>query len=127
MADSPNPPKQKHHHHHIHHQGCDDEVDILFDDITTMLTLTQGMLDESKYIKDDTRNEALKLFAIVTTTLAPLQLLAGYFGMNFMNPETGLSTIPLMNDRHGPLYFWMACLVLAVAFLAYCRFSAQWI
>ncbi len=47
-------------------------------DITTMLTLTQGLLDEAKYIRDDTRNESLKLFAIVTTTLAPLQLLAGY-------------------------------------------------
>jgi Mg2+ and Co2+ transporter CorA len=46
--------------------------------------------------------------------------------MNFVNSE-GESTIPLMNNPHGPLYFWIACIVLGGGFLAYCRFSRQWI
>lgn len=53
----------------------------------------------AKYIKDDTRNESLKLFAIVTTTLAPLPFLAGIYGMNFVH-EAGNSSIPLMNSPH---------------------------
>lgn len=109
-------------------QGVDDDLEILFDDINTMLVLAQGLLDESKYLKDDTRyvealsffidlgelqrhtlpsllssplsrkvkltllppflsafhrNEALKLFAVMTATFSPLQLLTGYFGTNF--------------------------------------------
>lgn len=79
---------------------------------------------QAKYIKDDTRNESLKLFAIVTTTLAPLQLLAGIYGMNF--EYDGTSTIPLMTSPHGPTIFWVICIVLAVGFLAYCRFSRHW-
>ena len=43
-----------------------------------MLTLAQNLLDEAKYIKDDTRNESLKMFAIMTTAMVPLQFLAGY-------------------------------------------------
>ena len=35
--------------------GVDDDLEILFDDINTMLVLAQGLLDESKYLKDDTR------------------------------------------------------------------------
>jgi len=36
-------------------QGVDDDLEILSDDINTMLVLAQGLLDESKYLKDDTR------------------------------------------------------------------------
>jgi Mg2+ and Co2+ transporter CorA len=58
-------------------QGVDDDLEILFDDVNTMLVLIQGLLDEAKYMKDDTRNEALKLFAVMTTTFCPLQFMAG--------------------------------------------------
>jgi hypothetical protein len=47
--------------------------------------------------------------------------------MNFWDLSADHSSIPLMNHPHGPLYFWIACVVLACSFLAYCRFSRQWI
>jgi Mg2+ and Co2+ transporter CorA len=65
-------------------QGVHDDLHVLYDDINTMLVLAQSLLDESKYLKDDTRNEALKLFAVVTALFCPLQFIAGYFGTNFV-------------------------------------------
>jgi hypothetical protein len=47
-------------------------------------------------------------------------------GMNFMN-EDGLSTIPLMLNPLGPMYFWLICLSSVVAFLSYLRFKKKWI
>ena len=49
-----------------------------------MLTLTQSLLDEAKYIKDDTRNESLKMFAIMTTAMVPLQFVAGYVSHTYI-------------------------------------------
>lgn len=102
-------------------QGVDDDLEILFDDIQTMLVLSQGMLDESKYMKDDTRNEALKLFAVMTATFCPLQFLTGYFGTNFWDVHRNQSSVPLMNHPDGVGFFWLICLVLAAGFLAYVR------
>ena len=41
--------------------------------------------------------------------------------------NTDRSSFPLMNHPNGPLIFWMICWVLASGFLAYVRFSRQWI
>lgn len=51
--------------------GVDDELEILFDDINTMLVLAQGLLDESKYLKDDTRYvDALSSLLILVRRIA---------------------------------------------------------
>jgi len=42
-----------------------------------MLSVAQSILEESKQIKDEDRNETLKVFTVVTTMFVPLQFLTG--------------------------------------------------
>lgn len=32
-----------------------------------------------------------------------------------------------MNHPYGPTIFWVGCVILAVVFLAYCKWSRHWI
>jgi hypothetical protein len=47
--------------------------------------------------------------------------------MNFWDLHNNRSSIWLMNNPNGPLYFWLVCLILAFGFLCYVRFVRKWI
>lgn len=96
------------------------------DDISTMLSVAQSILEESEHVKDDERNESLKIFTVVTTMFVPLQFLAGVYGMNF-TVDGGKSPIPWMDDRNGYCYFWIMCIVIFVIFYCYLRFHKHWV
>lgn len=99
--------------------------DTCVEDISTMLSVAQSILEESEHVKDDERNESLKIFTVVTTMFVPLQFLAGVYGMNF--DFQGTSPIPWMTDRYGYLYFCVSCVMITVVFYYYLRFKKKWI
>ena len=91
-----------------------------------MLSVAQSILEESEHVKDDERNESLKIFTAVTTVFVPLQFLAGVYGMNFAD-AAGISPIPWMHDKFGYFYFWMSCLAILLGFYWYLKFRKKWI
>jgi magnesium transporter len=58
-------------------------------------------------------NEIMKVLTVITTIFIPLSFLAGVFGMNMPIPG---------NDWSGTYpVFWIVCIVIALAMLAWFR------
>merc|ERR1712066_850401 len=53
-------------------------------------------------------NKMLLVLTVATALFAPVQFLAGVYGMNFVNAD-GHPTIPELLWPHGYYYFWAAC------------------
>mmetsp|Transcript_12449 Transcript_12449/g.20412 ORF Transcript_12449/g.20412 Transcript_12449/m.20412 type:complete len:753 (-) Transcript_12449:141-2399(-) len=52
-------------------------------------------------------NRTLFVLTTFTTVFAPMQFMAGVYGMNFQDSH-GKSTMPELNHQHGYIYFWVA-------------------
>jgi len=65
-------------------------------------------------------NNILFVLTVATTIFAPVQFMAGVYGMNFVGPD-GKPTIPELLIPEGYLYFWVVVVFyLAVASLVAC-------
>mmetsp|Transcript_117064 Transcript_117064/g.372724 ORF Transcript_117064/g.372724 Transcript_117064/m.372724 type:complete len:793 (-) Transcript_117064:28-2406(-) len=53
----------------------------------------------------DRQNNILFVLTMVTTVFAPIQFLAGVYGMNFVN-KNGIPTIPELLWKRGYVWFW---------------------
>lgn len=70
--------------------------------------------DQAKQFVSDRLNNTLFALTAITTILMPLQLIAGVYGMNFVDEE-GSPTIPELLLPHGYSYFWQGvCIYLLV-------------
>lgn len=70
----------------------------------------------------DRQNNILFALTIVTTIFAPVQFIAGVYGMNFQD-ESGKPTIPELLWTNGYCYFWG----LVVAYLTVATVLAAWL
>ncbi|CAB9508950.1 transporter [Seminavis robusta] len=68
--------------------------------------------DEYNAYSDRRTNDILYILTLVTTLIVPGQFFTGYYGMNFIDPETELPALPLLNQGGwGVFSFW--CISLA--------------
>ncbi|CAE8630630.1 unnamed protein product [Polarella glacialis] len=63
--------------------------------------------DARKEINADQLNRILFVLTTGTFIFAPMQFLAGVFGMNFVDEETGKAGIPELLWKHG--YSFVCC------------------
>ena len=59
-------------------------------------------------------NEVMKVLTVYAAILLPLSLIAGIYGMNFVN-------MPELEWRYGYLAFWATCVAITVALLFFFR------
>lgn len=67
-------------------------------------------------------SNTLFILTVATAVFAPVQLLAGVYGMNFVNAE-GHPTIPELLWPHGYLFFW----VVVLGYLSLSGLIAKWL
>mmetsp|Transcript_40336 Transcript_40336/g.111093 ORF Transcript_40336/g.111093 Transcript_40336/m.111093 type:complete len:723 (+) Transcript_40336:91-2259(+) len=75
----------------------------------------------------DRQNNILLVLTIVTTIFAPVQFLAGIYGMNFVT-KSGSPAIPELLWTHGYLYFWglTVTYLVVTGTLTFCCLRDQW-
>eukprot|EP00622_Pseudochattonella_farcimen_P003320 FR738468.1.p1 GENE.FR738468.1~~FR738468.1.p1 ORF type:complete len:230 (+),score=15.56 FR738468.1:39-692(+) len=69
----------------------------------------------------------LYLLTFVTILLCPIQVMSGVYGMNFVNTETGESSMPELNWKHGYTYFWATSLTLIGILSLTFKFIFHWV
>ena len=84
------------------------------EDVNEIIELCAHLSELWKVYEDRKSNRTLSILTVVTTTLLPIQLFSGIYGMNFVTAD-GLPAIPELVLPNGYTYFW--CLSLALAFL----------
>eukprot|EP00300_Choanocystis_sp_HF-7_P019684 c20402_g1_i1.p1 GENE.c20402_g1_i1~~c20402_g1_i1.p1 ORF type:complete len:680 (+),score=176.76 c20402_g1_i1:167-2206(+) len=86
-------------------RDVEDNVVIALEQIHGMLETCQLMQEQYSNFRESRSTDNLFLLTTVTFVFIPSQFLTGMFGMNFAGPNG--STIPLMKDKNGFVYFWV--------------------
>ena len=74
----------------------------------------QGSLEAWSHWHDAMQTQVNTLLALVATVFLPLSFFTGVFGMNFVNPHTKISTMPLLDYEYGYEFFWVMSFVFAL-------------
>ena len=82
------------------------------EDIQEITELCQHLNEAHKVHEDQKNNRTLSILTVVTTTLLPIQILSGVYGMNFQL-EDGSPGIPELVMPNGYMFFWGVSLALA--------------
>merc|ERR550532_2897494 len=80
--------------------------------------LTEREQERVQQTNADRLNRTLFVLTVATTVFAPVQFIAGVYGMNFANLD-GTPTVPELLWRHGYSAFWglvLAYLLVSTAF-----------
>mmetsp|Transcript_18154 Transcript_18154/g.54588 ORF Transcript_18154/g.54588 Transcript_18154/m.54588 type:complete len:765 (-) Transcript_18154:275-2569(-) len=119
-------------------QDVADHLDEAFDDATQLLEKCSAIVEAHHRAVErclegihkrsaDRLNNMLFVLTLATFIFAPMQFLAGVYGMNFQD-KTGKPLIPELNWRTGYTFFWLVILVYLVALFAcsgYCFFRSH--
>lgn len=70
-------------------------------------------------------NRTLFVLTVFTSIFAPLQFMAGVYGMNFMDPDSDKAGIPELVTKNGYSYFWIGTGIYLVfgTIFAWCCFK----
>eukprot|EP00929_Paragymnodinium_shiwhaense_P016998 TRINITY_DN12583_c0_g1_i2.p1 TRINITY_DN12583_c0_g1~~TRINITY_DN12583_c0_g1_i2.p1 ORF type:complete len:727 (-),score=151.00 TRINITY_DN12583_c0_g1_i2:456-2636(-) len=84
--------------------------------------------ERARQASADRLNNTLYVLTAATAIFAPVQFMAGVYGMNFVNPQTDDPSIPELLSPHGYRLFWEAavaylCLASILAVAIYYRMS----
>lgn len=83
------------------------------EDLHEIGELCQHLIESHKSYLEQKSAYALSVLTVVTTTLLPIQILSGVYGMNFQK-EDGSPGIPELMWENGYMYFWGLSLGLAM-------------
>eukprot|EP01062_Namystynia_karyoxenos_P079031 TRINITY_DN824_c0_g2_i1.p1 TRINITY_DN824_c0_g2~~TRINITY_DN824_c0_g2_i1.p1 ORF type:complete len:1001 (+),score=279.65 TRINITY_DN824_c0_g2_i1:148-3003(+) len=86
-----------------------ERLEVLADDVSQLMDLCKAMPEEFKAHSDKKLNNTLFALTLATVLFMPAQLLAGVYGMNFVDDE-GNPGIPELRWKYGYLYFWLTVL-----------------
>ncbi|KAA0153998.1 hypothetical protein FNF29_02622 [Cafeteria roenbergensis] len=82
-----------------------DDLATMVSDVETTMSTTMQLRQLYESLSGDTMNRALFLLTITTTSVLPIQLLSGVFGMNF-------AFMPELGYEYSYLIFWIGALLL---------------
>lgn len=82
-----------------------DDLATMVSDVETTMSTTVQLRQLYESLSGDTMNRALFLLTITTTSVLPIQLLSGVFGMNF-------AFMPELGYEYSYLIFWLGALFL---------------
>eukprot|EP00756_Hemistasia_phaeocysticola_P031574 Hpha_TRINITY_DN16360_c3_g3::TRINITY_DN16360_c3_g3_i1::g.58314::m.58314 len=97
-----------------------ERLEYVSDDIQQLMDMCKAIPEDFKAHSDKKLNNTLFALTLATVLFMPAQLLAGVYGMNFVDEE-GRPTIPELTWRYGYAYFWCTTigLVSILLFLFY--------
>lgn len=89
-------------------QDIEDHMNLLLDELSSYARESEAMREEFNSYSDRRMNDVLYLLTLVTTLFVPAQFFTGYFGMNFVDSDTGESALVLLNlGWKGLASFWI--------------------
>jgi magnesium transporter len=100
-------------------KDIDDQAVSLINTLDKLVDNIQGVRDAYFAMSNVRLGDTMRILAIITTILAPLNIMVGIYGMNF-------EVMPLLHDRNG---FWMVVgilLITTAAMLFYFR-KKRWL
>jgi len=93
----------------MHLLDTKDNLQQLDDRLTQLEKMATSFAKDHERHRDNRMNNTLFLLTVSTFVFMPMQILAGVYGMNFVNDD-GSPSIPELHWKHGYLYFWLASL-----------------
>jgi magnesium/cobalt transport protein CorA len=84
-----------------------DHMQQVLDDCVTSIEACRSINDQSAQLRDMKMNEVMYFLTLVTTLFVPAEFLTGVYGMNFIDRESKLPTIPELLWPRGYMMFWM--------------------
>lgn len=107
-------------------EDIEDHLNLLIDELASYSRESEAMRDEFNSYSDRRMNDVLYLLTLVTTIFVPAQFFTGYFGMNFVDNDTGELGSPLLNQGwKGVLSFW-AITLFTTGFVTLIMYHYKW-
>ena len=92
-------------------EDVEDHMNLVIDELSSSARECEAMREEFNSYSDRRMNDVLYLLTLVTTIFVPAQFFTGYFGMNFVDSDTGEPALVLLNSGwKGLLSFWIITL-----------------
>ncbi|CAD7962483.1 unnamed protein product [Amoebophrya sp. A25] len=74
---------------------------------------------------DGNLNRLLTALTVITALALPATLFSAYFGMSFIDPDTGENTVGLVAMKHGIVVYWGLVLFATVSMLLYIQHKSK--
>jgi Mg2+ and Co2+ transporter CorA len=88
-------------------EDIEDHLQQVIDELASYAQECEALKAEYTSYLDRRMNDVLYLLTLVTTVVVPAQFFTGYYGMNFVDNDTGESGLPLLNlGWQGLVAFW---------------------
>lgn len=95
-------------------KDIDDQAVSLINTLDKLIDNIQGVRDAYFAFSNVRLGDTMRILAIITTVIAPLNIMVGIYGMNF-------EVMPLLHNPHGFWFFVTLLLIVTVGMLIYFR------
>ena len=106
----------------LYYQDCDDHLERCLEGLSSLINMSQSIIDEAHHYREERVNEILLLITVLTSIFTPASFIAGVYGMNFRAPD-GTPGIGELTWSRGYLWFWLLSGLLSCGMLLCVRYK----